>query len=106
MPTPPPGAPNFRPRFTYFTWHTALTGAVLCGVILFLSGPVYASVSVCVLIGVFGYVHWRAPVKEWGDVTQALIYHQVRAASHSSSVGPVLLTILYLEGTKVFAALG
>ena len=24
------------------------------------------------------YVHYTAPVTSWGDVTQALIYHQVR----------------------------
>lgn len=109
----PPGAPNFRPRFKYFTWHTALAGSILCLLILFISGPVYASVSIVVsaccartttlfgigaffahkhsrswqslvqiLLLVWFYVHYTAPITDWGDVTQALIYHQVR--SHRS----------------------
>ena len=106
----PAGAPNFRPRFRYFTWHTALAGALLCFTILFISGPTYATISIIVrrfrgvpcgrhpirvagirysadpLLRLRGsqvvallwiYVHYTAPVTSWGDVTQALIYHQV-----------------------------
>lgn len=72
------GAPNFRPGFRYFTWHTALAGALLCGFILFISQPVYASLAIIVLVIAWLYVHYTAPVTEWGDVTQALLFHQVR----------------------------
>lgn len=51
---------------------------IYTGVILFISGPVYASVSIVLLVIVFLYIHYRAPAAEWGDITQALIYHQVR----------------------------
>lgn len=45
---------------------------------MFLSDPVYASVSIVIMILIFWYVHYTAPVTPWGDVGQALIYHQVR----------------------------
>lgn len=72
------GAPNFRPRFRYFTWHTALAGALLCFTILFISGALYATIAIIVVALLWVYVHYTAPVTSWGDVTQALIYHQVR----------------------------
>eukprot|EP01138_Halocafeteria_seosinensis_P005582 gb/GECG01005705.1/.p1 GENE.gb/GECG01005705.1/~~gb/GECG01005705.1/.p1 ORF type:complete len:1090 (+),score=107.31 gb/GECG01005705.1/:1-3270(+) len=72
------GAPNFRPKFRYFSWHTALAGALCCAVILFISGPVTASISVVILILVWLYISYSSPAAGWGDVAQALIFHQVR----------------------------
>eukprot|EP00164_Ancoracysta_twista_P004589 GFYU01006193.1.p1 GENE.GFYU01006193.1~~GFYU01006193.1.p1 ORF type:complete len:905 (+),score=254.32 GFYU01006193.1:71-2716(+) len=71
-------APNFRPRFRYFTWGTALLGAIGCVAIMFASNAIYASLSIFILTLVFAYIHYRAPSNSWGDVSQALIYHQVR----------------------------
>lgn len=71
-------APNFRPKFRFFSWHTALAGAVACLVLLFLSSAVYASVAVVVVFGLFIYVGYTADNTDWGDVTQALLFHQVR----------------------------
>ena len=72
------GAPNFRPRFKYFSWHTALLGALLNIVIMFLASPIFAAVSIVLMSIVFGLIVYSAPEVPWGDVSQALIYHQVR----------------------------
>jgi amino acid transporter len=74
------GAPNFRPRFRYFSWKTSLTGAILCLVIMFLSGPLYAFMTLGFLGVLFLHILYFAPpnAEGWGDVTQALIFHQVR----------------------------
>lgn len=72
------GAPNFRPKFRYFTWHTALAGFLGCCVLLFMSNPVYAVVSLLLLLAVMVYINWTAPATQLHDVSQALIFHQVR----------------------------
>lgn len=72
------GAPNFRPRFKYFSWHTALAGALACVVLLFLSSPIYAGVSIIIVILLIIYINYTAPSSGWGDVSQAIIFHQVR----------------------------
>jgi solute carrier family 12 (potassium/chloride transporters), member 9 len=71
-------APNFRPSFRYFTWWTAAAGVVMSGVTMFLVDGASASGCVLVLIGLFAIVHYTSPPKTWGDVSQSLIYHQVR----------------------------
>lgn len=72
------GAPNFRPKFRYFSWHTALLGAILNVVIMFLASPLFATISIVLMMLVFGIIVYSAPEVPWGDVSQALIYHQVR----------------------------
>jgi solute carrier family 12 (potassium/chloride transporters), member 9 len=72
------GAPNFRPQFRWFHWVTAWFGAVLCLVGMFLVKPVLAVVSVFILLAIMVVIAWRAVPNDWGDVTQALMYHQVR----------------------------
>jgi potassium/chloride transporter 9 len=71
-------APNFRPSFRYFTWESAATGAILSCSIMFFVDKVYASACVALLIAVFVIIHYTSPPKSWGDVSQTLIYHQVR----------------------------
>lgn len=71
-------APNFRPSFKYFDWYTALTGAVLSIIAMFIvDGISAASVILCMVL-LFILIHFSCPPKTWGDVSQNLIYHQVR----------------------------
>eukprot|EP00943_MAST-04B_sp_MAST-4B-sp1_P003479 g3479.t1 len=72
------GAPNFRPEFKYFSWHTAIGGVVLTAFIMFISSATYAIIAIFVILLLAVLVHYTAPVVPWGDVTQAVIYHQVR----------------------------
>ena len=71
-------APNFRPSFQYFNWMTALLGTTLSAVTMFFVDGVYASASAIVVITIFLLIHYTSPPKSWGDVSQSLIYHQVR----------------------------
>lgn len=71
-------APNFRPSFHYFNWWTAGFGALICGISMFFVDSLYAAGCVSILIIIFLIIHYTTPPKSWGDVSQSLIYHQVR----------------------------
>ncbi|XP_075274288.1 solute carrier family 12 member 9 [Opisthocomus hoazin] len=71
-------APNFRPTFRYFTWHTCLLGIAGCCVMMFLISPVSASVSLGFLLILLLALHYLSPSSTWGYISQALIFHQVR----------------------------
>ncbi|KUL86071.1 hypothetical protein ZTR_07708 [Talaromyces verruculosus] len=71
-------APNFRPSFHYFNWVTAALGAVSSLASMFFVDGVYATGCIVILIFLFVLIHYTSPPKSWGDVSQSLIYHQVR----------------------------
>ncbi|KAF2111334.1 amino acid permease-domain-containing protein [Lophiotrema nucula] len=71
-------APNFRPSFHFFNWQTAAVGAIVSGATMFFVDGFYASGCVGLLIVIFAIIHYTTPPKPWGDVSQGLIYHQVR----------------------------
>lgn len=71
-------APNFRPSFHYFDWWTAGFGALVSGVSMFFVDSLFATGCVCILVVIFLIIHYTTPPKSWGDVSQSLIYHQVR----------------------------
>ena len=71
-------APNFRPSFHYFNWYTAAAGALVSGASMFFVDGLYATGCVGILVIIFLLIHYTATPKSWGDVSQSLIYHQVR----------------------------
>ncbi|PHH51715.1 Vacuolar cation-chloride cotransporter 1 [Ceratocystis fimbriata CBS 114723] len=71
-------APNFRPGFKFFNWQTAAAGAVCSAFTMFFINETYASVAVLLLVLLFALLHYLSPPKRWGDVSQNLLYHQVR----------------------------
>lgn len=71
-------APNFRPSFHYFNWETAFAGTLVSGITMFFVDRFYATACVVILVLLFLLIHYTAPPKSWGDVSQSLIYHQVR----------------------------
>ncbi|XP_077972044.1 solute carrier family 12 member 9-like isoform X3 [Styela clava] len=71
-------APNFRPTFKYFSWHTCLLGIISCVVMMFLIQAIYTSISIVVLVVLVVVIHYRVPTSSWGYISQALIFHQVR----------------------------
>lgn len=71
-------APNFRPSFRYFNATTGLVGSVVCVVAMFVADGISASGMLLVGVFLFFLIHVYSLPKSWGDVSQALIYHQVR----------------------------
>ncbi|KAJ5373867.1 hypothetical protein N7517_005873 [Penicillium concentricum] len=71
-------APNFRPSFHYFNWQTAAAGTLVSGISMFFVDGLYATGCVGILVILFLLIHYTSPPKPWGDVSQSLIYHQVR----------------------------
>ncbi|XP_067828204.1 solute carrier family 12 member 9 isoform X2 [Heptranchias perlo] len=71
-------APNFRPTFQVFSWHTCLLGIIGCLVMMFLINPAYASCGIVLMLILLVVIHYRSPTSSWGYISQALIFHQVR----------------------------
>ncbi|SCU77948.1 LADA_0A03004g1_1 [Lachancea dasiensis] len=71
-------APNFRPSFTYFDWYTACIGGGLAIVAMLIVDPVTACLVMLVISMIFVVIHLFSAPKPWGDVSQNIIYHQVR----------------------------
>lgn len=71
-------APNFRPSFRYFSWKSAAIGAFFSVAAMFVADGMSAAAMIIVLIVLFLLIHYISPPKPWGDVSQSLIYHQVR----------------------------
>ena len=69
---------------------------------MFISSLLYAVVAICVMVLLGFLVHYVAEPVSWGDVSQALIYHQVRKyllkmdvrRSHAKFWRPSLLLVL------------
>ncbi|XP_018798422.1 PREDICTED: solute carrier family 12 member 9 [Bactrocera latifrons] len=75
------GAPNFRPLFKYFTWHTCLIGLLGTLIMMFVINPIYASSSIILCLILVIALHLFSPASQgaqWGSISQALMFHQVR----------------------------
>ncbi|CAG0885927.1 unnamed protein product, partial [Darwinula stevensoni] len=71
-------APNFRPNFEYFHWSTALLGLVGTLTMMFVISALYSAVSLLLCVLLVIALHLRSPPINWGSISQALIFHQVR----------------------------
>lgn len=75
------GAPNFRPTFKYFTWHTCFLGLMGTLIMMFVINSIYASLSIIMCLILVICLHIFSPTSqntEWGSISQALMFHQVR----------------------------
>eukprot|EP00004_Rigifila_ramosa_P010394 TRINITY_DN2223_c0_g1_i2.p1 TRINITY_DN2223_c0_g1~~TRINITY_DN2223_c0_g1_i2.p1 ORF type:complete len:931 (+),score=228.69 TRINITY_DN2223_c0_g1_i2:269-2794(+) len=72
-------APNFRPRFRYYSWLTSLLGWVLCLILMFLTSVSVTIASIFALVALFAYLaYFITPLNEWGFLGQALLFAVVR----------------------------
>uniref|UniRef100_A0AC35U591 Solute carrier family 12 member 9 n=1 Tax=Rhabditophanes sp. KR3021 TaxID=114890 RepID=A0AC35U591_9BILA len=71
-------APNFRPTFKFFSWHTAALGVIFSGTMMLVIDAAMSAMAVIFLMLLIMILHYQAPMGSWGSISQALIYHQVR----------------------------
>ena len=67
------GHPNFRPRFRFFSWHTALVGAIYCIGAMFYLDWRYTLVSLLVVGSLALYIAFHPPEDvDWGGMSASL----------------------------------
>ncbi|CAN3376158.1 hypothetical protein DIURU_003763 [Diutina rugosa] len=71
-------APNFRPSFRYFSSKTAGLGVLSCLVAMFIVDGISATLIIFCLMLLILIIHYCTPPSHFGDISQLLIYHQVR----------------------------
>lgn len=71
-------APNFRPSFKYFSSKTALSGCICSAAAMYLVDGVSATSIIVFLMFLVLLIHYSTPPLKFGDISQLLIYHQVR----------------------------
>jgi potassium/chloride transporter 9 len=71
-------APNFRPNFKFFSWHTCALGAISTATMMLVVDAAMSAVAIVLLMLLIMVLHYQAPIGQWGSISQALIYHQVR----------------------------
>ena len=71
------GTPNYRPSFKYYSRTTSFLGFVLSFVVMFYLSWDFALATLILMAVIFAYIA-ATHTPKWDDVSQALIYHQVR----------------------------
>uniref|UniRef100_A0A914BUW3 Solute carrier family 12 member 6 n=1 Tax=Acrobeloides nanus TaxID=290746 RepID=A0A914BUW3_9BILA len=66
------GAPNWRPRYTYYHWTLSLLGAGLCFFIMFSTHWDYSLIVLILCFAIYKYVEYKGAKKEWGDGIRGL----------------------------------
>jgi len=72
------GSINFRPQFQIYNKFSALLGFIMCCVVMFVINWKDAAVSLLVLFSIFFYLNYRDHKVLWGEVTNSILFHQVR----------------------------
>uniref|UniRef100_A0A3B4X081 Solute carrier family 12 member 10, tandem duplicate 1 n=1 Tax=Seriola lalandi dorsalis TaxID=1841481 RepID=A0A3B4X081_SERLL len=80
-------SPGWRPSFHYYSKWTALFGAVISVVLMFLLTWWAALITFSIIFFLFGYVNYNKPKVNWGSSVQAGTYNM--ALSYSVSLSGV-----------------
>ncbi|XP_027143336.1 solute carrier family 12 member 10, tandem duplicate 1 [Larimichthys crocea] len=80
-------SPGWRPSFHYYSKWTALFGAVISVVLMFLFTWWAALITFCIIFFLFGYINYNKPKVNWGSSVQAGTYNM--ALSYSVSLSGV-----------------
>ena len=73
-------APNFRPHFKYFSWHTCFIGLFGSTVMMLMISPMFSAVGILLCLSLVLAINMFSPIRKenWGSISQALLFHQVR----------------------------
>jgi amino acid transporter len=72
------GAPNFRPSFRHSSWQTSLLGFVVAMAVMFVVNLLQAVIAILLCVVIMLYIQMLGPVTAWGDISQAIMFHQIR----------------------------
>merc|ERR1719499_2633046 len=72
------GSINFRPQFHLYSRFSSLLGFIICCIVMFLINYKDAAISLLVLFAIFFYLNIRDHKVIWGEVTNSILFHQVR----------------------------
>ena len=73
-------APNFRPSFKFFSWHTCLGGLIGTSAMMFMVSPLFTAIALLLCLSLVFALNFLLPIRKenWGSISQALLFHQVR----------------------------
>lgn len=75
------GAPNFRPSYKLYSWHSCVIGLLGTLIMMFIISFIYASISIILCLILIICLHIFSPISQksdTGSISQALMFHQVR----------------------------
>ena len=64
-------SPGWRPSFKFYNKWVALLSTFLCLGMMFVLSPLYAGITIAIIIILGVYILWRDPEANWGSSTQA-----------------------------------
>ncbi|WP_016955390.1 amino acid permease [Catenovulum agarivorans] len=74
------GNPSYRPRFRFAHWSVSLLGAVSCVVVMFLMNPLWAVVSIIIMVVLYWLISSQEVLSRWGDLKSGRAYEAARKA--------------------------
>ena len=99
-------APSFRPTWKYYSWWTAMTGFVMCLVMMFVISWLMALVAWAFAAAVGLYIGFNSEAKNWGDGFRGLYLSAAKSAiiklgnmdmSHEKNWRPQLLVLTKVD---------
>ncbi len=70
--------PSYRPTFKYCHWSVSLLGAIGCLAVMFLINPLWAGVSIAVILALHGYIRYQGIEGQWADMRSGVVFELAR----------------------------
>lgn len=71
-------SPGFRPKWRYYSWHTALLGVIFCIMLMFIVSIQAAILCIFLGFGLLFYIKYQNATRDWGDTLTGLRYQIAR----------------------------
>ena len=72
------GNPSYRPTFRWCHWSASLARTILCGGVMVLINPLWASAAVVIMLIIFYYLRRLELESSWGDVVSGAMFERLR----------------------------